>query len=139
MGRPVVIAVVVLLLAACGGAGSPSPEKVVRAWSVALNSGDNEAAAKLFAPDARVIQGPTHLRLRTLADAIHFNAALPCSGRVVTVENAGDVTTATFELGNRPTGACDAYGARATAVFEVQHGKIVRWQQINATPAGPTY
>ena len=139
MRRPAVLALLVVGLAGCGGSGSPSAESVVRAWSNALNAGDNERAAKLFAPDARVVQGPTHLNLKTLSDAIHFNASLPCSGRIVTVEDAGDVTTATFELGHRATSTCDAYGARATAVFEVRGGKIVRWQQIAATPAGPTF
>ena len=33
----------------CGGAGAESPETVVREWSDALNAGDNDRAADLFA------------------------------------------------------------------------------------------
>jgi hypothetical protein len=109
---------------------------VTRAWSQALNTGDNEGAAKLFAPNARIVQGGTSIRLRTLADAIRWNASLPCSGRILEVETSGDRATATFELGNRTTSACDAPGATASAIFEIRDGKIVLWHQIAATPPG---
>ena len=68
-------ACVLALLAGCGG-GKTSPASVVRAWSKALDAGDNQAAADLFAPGAQVIQGPVVTSLRTHADAVAWNAGL---------------------------------------------------------------
>jgi limonene-1,2-epoxide hydrolase len=126
----------VVLLAACGG-GPPSPESVVRAWSTSLNSGDNEAAAGLFAPGAQVIQAGRTLILDTEADALRFNTSLPCSGRIVALESDGDDVRATFRLGNREQSRCDAPGAEVTAVFRVREGKIVLWHQLPSAPPAP--
>jgi limonene-1,2-epoxide hydrolase len=131
-----------LLVAALAGCGStpPSPESVVRAWSQELNTGDNQAAAKLFAPDAQIVQAGTTLRLRTQAQAVAWNAALPCSGRIVSIKTTGDTTRATFILGDREKRKCDGPGQRATAIVRVKKGKIVLWHQTSAqpTPVGPT-
>src|SRR5438093_12789693 len=102
----------VALLAGCGST-PPSPESVVRAWSQELNSGDNEAAAKLFAPGAEVVQAGRAIRLETHAEALAWNAALPCSGRLVSIKTNGDTTRATFVLGARPKKKCDGPGPRA--------------------------
>jgi limonene-1,2-epoxide hydrolase len=128
-----------LVLAGCGST-PPSPESVVRAWSQELNQGDNQAAAKLFAPGAEVVQAGTTLRLDTQAQAVAWNAALPCSGRIVSIKTSGDTTTATFVLGDRQQRKCDGPGRRATAIFRVHKGKIVLWHQTSTTPApvGPT-
>lgn len=114
-----------------------SPETVVRAWSVALNKGDNEAAAALFATDAEVIQGPLDVRLHTRRIAVAFNESLPCAGVISDLVRDGDVVTATFVLGQRPGVACDGPGQRATATFTVRNGKIVVWRQLPA-PGGGT-
>ncbi len=119
------------MLAGCGG-GPPSPERVVREWSKALNAGDNEGAANLFAPGAQVIQGPQTIVLRTHEDAVAWNAALPCSGRIVSLSTQGDTVTATFVLGDRPASKCAGPGQRAAAVFRVRDGKIVLWHQVGA-------
>jgi limonene-1,2-epoxide hydrolase len=119
---------VVALVASCGGGGSPG--SVVRAWSRALNAGDNEQAARLFARDAEVVQGSQVYRLHTHDDAVAFNAALPCSGRIVSLDVRHDVVTAIFVLGDRTTGPCDGPGQEATAAFRVEHGKIVLWHQL---------
>ena len=129
-------AFVLALLAGCGGADH-SPASVVRAWSKALNGGDNQAAADLFAPGAQVIQGPVVIRLRTHADAVVWNAGLPCSGKIVALSTSGAVVTATFLLGDRPTSACDGPGHRATAVFRIRGGKIVLWHQVPNTEPPP--
>ena len=127
------------LLAGCGST-PPSPESVVRAWSQELNSGDNEAAAKLFAPGAEVVQAGRAIRLDTHAEALAWNAALPCSGRLVSIKTNGDTTRATFVLGERPKKKCDGPGQRATAIVRVRKGKIVLWHQTSSEPApvGPT-
>jgi limonene-1,2-epoxide hydrolase len=128
-----------LVIAGCGST-PPSPESVVRAWSQELNQGDNQAAAKLFAPGAEVVQAGTTLRLDTQAQAVAWNAALPCSGRIVSIKTNGDFTTATFVLGDRQRRKCDGPGRRSTAIFRVHKGKIVLWHQTSATPApvGPS-
>jgi limonene-1,2-epoxide hydrolase len=124
-----------VLLGGCGS-GNPSAESVVRAWSQALNDDDNERAADLFAPNAEVVQAGRELTLKTHSDAVRWNAALPCSGKIVSIESRGETATATFLLGDRRHSACDGPGQRATAIFKVEHGKIVLWHQ---TPArGPT-
>jgi limonene-1,2-epoxide hydrolase len=136
------LALAVLLPALLAGCGStpPSPESVVRAWSQELNSGDNKDAAKLFAPGAEVVQAGTTIRLDTQAEAVAWNAALPCSGRLVSIKTTGDTTRATFVLGDRQTKKCDGPGQRATAIFRVHKGKIVLWHQTSSAPApvGPT-
>jgi hypothetical protein len=127
------------VLAGCGST-PPSAESVVRAWSQQLNVGDNQGAAKLFAPGAEIVQAGTTLRLNTQAEAIAWNAALPCSGRIVSIKSSGNTTRATFILGNRQKSKCDGPGQKATAIVRVKNGKIVLWHQTSATPApvGPT-
>jgi hypothetical protein len=127
------------VLAGCGST-PPSAESVVRAWSQQLNTGDNQGAAKLFAPGAEIVQAGTTLRLNTQAEAIAWNAALPCSGRIVSIKSSGDTTRATFILGNRQKSKCDGPGQRATTIVRVKNGKIVLWHQTSATPApvGPS-
>lgn len=117
-----------MLVVGCGG-GPPSPESVVRAWSEALNSDDNEAAAELFAPAAQVVQGRSFV-LETRREAIAFNASLPCAGQIVELESRQDTVTATFRLADRGTSDCDAPGAEVRAAFRVREGKIVLWRQL---------
>jgi limonene-1,2-epoxide hydrolase len=128
----------VALLAGCGS-GAPSAESVVRAWSQALNENDNERAADLFARDAQVVQAGRELTLKTHADAVAWNAALPCSGKIVSIDSHGNTATATFLLGDRRHSTCDGPGERASAIFKVVKGKIVLWHQTPARgPTGPT-
>jgi SnoaL-like domain len=129
-------ALLLAVLAGCGG-GKASPESVVRAWSKALNAGDNQGAANLFAPGAQVVQGPVVIRLRTHADAVVWNAGLPCSGKIVALSTSGATVTATFLLGDRKTSPCDGPGHRATAVFRIRGGKIVLWHQVPGPVSPP--
>ena len=133
--RVVLLACVLAALAAGCGESQPSAESVVRAWSHALNQGDNQTAAKLFAPNAEVVQGNSVLRLHTEKDAVAWNAALPCSGRILSIHSRGDTATATFLLGDRPHSRCDGPGEQATALFKVRQGKIVLWHQTDSSPA----
>jgi hypothetical protein len=129
-----------VVLAGCGST-PPSPESVVRAWSQELNTGDNDDAAKLFARGAEIVQAGTTLRLETQAQAVAWNAALPCSGRIVSITTSGDTTRATFVLGDRPKHKCDGPGQKATAIVRVRKGKIVLWHQTSTAapaPVGPT-
>lgn len=129
-----------VMLSGCGSR-DPSAESVLRAWSQELNSGDNEAAARLFAPGARVVQPGYVARLETYEQALAWNAALPCSGRIVAVSSKGNTARATFVLGDRKTSKCDGPGQRTSALIRVRKGKIVLWHQTTGatttTPAGP--
>lgn len=112
---------------------------LVRAWSTAINSGDNDAAAELFAPNALVIQGPTSIPLPDRATARSFNASLPCSGTIVGASVSGNVVTAVFELGDRQTSQCDAQpGTLAAADFLIQDDKILVWQLVPVPTDDPT-
>jgi limonene-1,2-epoxide hydrolase len=109
----------------------PAPAAIVRAWSAALNANHNAAAAKLFAPNARIVQGPLDVRLTTPQLAIAFNASLPCAGTITRITVNGDRATATFVLGHRPRHTCNAArGEKAAALFVVRDGKIVLWEQV---------
>jgi hypothetical protein len=55
-----------------GCRGSKTPEQVVRAWSEARNSGDDERAADLFATNAKIIAGDSVSFLRTHDQAVAF-------------------------------------------------------------------
>jgi hypothetical protein len=124
---PILLAV--LALTACGGSRSASAEDVVRAWSAALDRNDNEHAARLFAHGARIIQDG-ELTLSTHADAVRWNAGLPCGGRISALEVHGhDEVLAVFDLSSRPQHRCDGIGRQAAALFQVEHGEIVLWHQ----------
>ena len=125
------------LIGASCGRGTASAESVVRAWSSALNAGDNESAADLFATNAEIIQGGAEHRFHNRADAVEWNSGLPCSGRIVRIETRGDNVTATFVLGDRATSRCDGPGAKARAVIRVRSGKIVLWHQVPIAEAPP--
>jgi limonene-1,2-epoxide hydrolase len=136
--RRLVLVAAVLVMAAAGTAqAAATPAAVVRAWSRALNTNDNERAALLFARNARVVQPGVDVRLNTHALAVAFNAALPCAGRIVEIRVSGNRATATFVLGERPKHRCDAPGVKAAALFVVRRGKIVLWQQV-PVPEKPT-
>ena len=147
MQRLAALAAALAVAAACTGAAlattdTPSPAAVVRAWSKALNANDNEAAGRLFARNARIVQGTLDARIPTQALAAMFNNTLPCAGRVVAMQVNGDTVVATFVLGHRPKHKCDAPGQKAAALFVVKKGKITLWAQVAVPPAtkksGPT-
>jgi limonene-1,2-epoxide hydrolase len=115
----------------------PSPAAIVRAWSAALNANDNVAAGKLFAKNARVVQGALDARLTSAKIAVAFNDSLPCAGKIVRITVKGNTAVATFVLGRRPKHTCDGPGQKAAALFVVRGGKIVLWEQV-AVPAAPS-
>jgi limonene-1,2-epoxide hydrolase len=118
-----------LALTACGAKKTASAPEVVRAWSAALDRNDNEQAARLFADGAQIIQnGET--TLATHADAVRWNAALPCGGRISHLEvRSKSQVLAVFELEERPQHRCDANGSQAATIFQVENGRIVLWHQ----------
>ena len=127
--RVLAILLGVLALTACGAKKTASAPEVVRAWSAALDRNDNEQAARLFADGAQIVQNG-EATLTTHADAVRWNAALPCGGRISHLEVRGNgQVLAVFELEERPQHRCDGNGAQAAAIFQVEHGRIVLWHQ----------
>jgi membrane protein required for beta-lactamase induction len=123
--------VAVIFVAGCGG--TKSPEQVVRAWSKAFNSGDNDRAADLFAANAKFVAGDSIRLLRTHKQAVALNAELPWCGPIVRLVVHGAEVTAKFALATRATGRCDSTrGERASVYFQVRDGKIVLFDQIGA-------
>jgi hypothetical protein len=111
------------------------PAAVVRAWSAALDRGDNEAAASLFAKNAVVAQPGYTLPLKTHKLAVLWNKSLPCAGRILWIIVRKNVADATFLLSDRsPVHPCDAPGTRARAAFTVANGKITAFVQLPVIP-----
>ena len=107
----------------------------MRSWSAALDRNDNEAAARLFADGAHVVQDD-ELVLANHADAVHWNASLPCGGRLLTIaEQGASQVLAVFRLEERPGHRCDGPGTMAAAIFRVSGGKIVLWHQTGVPPS----
>jgi hypothetical protein len=123
-------ALVVTLAVVGSASATPGPAAVARAWSAAVNRGDNVAAANLFAKNAVVAQGGYVLHLTTHKLAVQWNEGLPCSGRILKITVRKDVADATFLLSQRPHKRCDGPGQKARAAFKVRKGKIVLWVQL---------
>jgi hypothetical protein len=141
-----------IALAGCGSSGDrrktavrvaadPAATKVVRAWSDALRRGDIDAAADLFALPSRVqlLPGAPYEVVSEHADAVAFNLALPCGGRLVKADQRGLYIDALFLLSDRPGSPCDAPGATARAAFLVRGGKIAVWRRQGAEPGDERY
>jgi hypothetical protein len=118
-------------------AAPKTPAEVARAWSKALNAGNDRAAGALFARNALAIQGSFIVQFATAKLAALWHSGLPCAGKIVKIEVKGNVATATFTLGHRKGHTCDGTGERAAARFTVVHGKITRWEQVPPEPVSP--
>ncbi len=105
------LALATALTACAGGEEPPDAEELARAWSRALNAGDNQAAGALFAVGARIEQPGLVIVVRTPEDAAVWTASLPCAGRIVAVEGDGEDVVATFVLADRQTSAVTLRGA----------------------------
>jgi limonene-1,2-epoxide hydrolase len=143
--RRLLLAGAVLIVAAVGSGiaqgaqETRTPTQVVRAWSHALNTNDNVGAARLFAYNAHVVQPGVDAILFSARLARIFNEGLPCGGEITRLQVSKRAIVATFRLHERPKHRCDAPGTLAAALFVVQKGRIVLWEQV-AVPkqSGPT-
>jgi hypothetical protein len=136
----------VLAVGGDSGEDSPSPNKgpqvpvdadpadveVIRGWVDALRRGDVEGAAGYFATPSTAENGPVLLRIESAADAQRFNETLPCGAVLIRAEAAGEFTTATFRLTERPgPGVCgEGTGETAQTAFVIEDGKIVEWRRV---------
>lgn len=104
---------------------------VIEEWSQTLAEGDVEGAAELFALPSIAENGTVVLRIETLEDAIAFNETLPCGAILQEAQTTGRFTTATFELTERPGGACGSgIGGVAATSFVITDGKIAEWRRV---------
>ena len=143
---------IAVALVGCGGGGSgsggsaqgiagdadPADVRVIDGWVTALRHGQIGAAADYFAIPSVAENGPVLLHIRSLRDARRFNQSLPCGARLVRAETAGQFTTATFRLTERPgPGACGAgTGETAKTSFVIRDGKIAQWRRVGAGASG---
>jgi hypothetical protein len=131
MTRRAAVLVAVFLVLVPAGSAARGPAAVVRAWSAAVNRGDNQAAANLFAKNAVVAQGSFILPLKTHRLAVLWNKGLPCAGHILSITVQKNVADATFRLSDRsPVQRCDAPGAKVRAAFTVNNGKIAAFVQL---------
>ena len=140
------LALSLLALSACGGSSSstttstvagnanPADVKVIDGWVTALRHGNVDAASKYFAIPSTAQNGAILARIRSLDDARRFNESLPCGARLVRADSAGEFTTATFRLTERPgPGICGpGVGGVAKTSFVIRDGKIVQWRRVGA-------
>ena len=123
--KPIFMLLAAALLTACGAHETRSAEDVARSWSAALDRNDNDAAARLFADGAKIVQNG-ELVLANHADAVRWNRTLPCGGKILSVsQRRGVEVLVVFRLEERPQHRCDSPGAQAAALFRVRDGKIV--------------
>jgi SnoaL-like domain len=119
--------------AGCGGSSQRTPAQVVRAWSAAVNRGDDEAAAALFGSRVVFVAGDSRRVLRTRAQTLAFNRAIGWCGPIVRLVRTDEEIVAQFSLASRPSGHCERGGReRGSVAFRVRDGKIVRFDQIGA-------
>jgi hypothetical protein len=120
------------------GGGSAEDVKVIGTWVDALREGHVREAAASFALPSVVANGTKPIRLKTREDAVVFNESLPCGAKLVSASTEGQVTTATFELTERPGGSCgDGVGLEAKTAFVIADGKIVHWSRVPGPDDGP--
>jgi len=113
------------------GDASSGDIRVINGWVTTLRHGDVDAAARYFAIPS-VAENGVLIHIRSLDDARRFNESLPCGARLIRAETAGDFTTATFHLTERPgPGLCgNGTGQTAQTSFVIRDGKIVEWRRV---------
>ena len=139
----------VFALSACGGGSStsstattstvagdanPADVKVIDGWVTALRHGNVDAASKYFAIPSVAENGSILAHIRSFGEARRFNESLPCGARLIRADSAGEFTTATFRLTERPgPGVCGpGTGGVAKTSFVIRDGKIVQWRRVGA-------
>ena len=144
------VAAALAVLAGCGGSdntttigtvsgGSNAEDvKVIETWVDALRAGDVDKAAASFALPSVVQNGTRPIELKTREEVVLFNESLPCGAKLVSASTEGEVTTAAFELTERPGGHCGAgTGQTASTAFVIEDGLIVHWSRVPGPDDGP--
>jgi hypothetical protein len=103
-------------------------KRVIRAWSEQLRHGHVAKASSYFAVPTKV-SNPTDAVLHTRAAVKAFNRLLPCGAKLLSTQR-GDahLVIATFQLTDRPGGACGSGAGQLAAVaFQVKRHHITQW------------
>jgi hypothetical protein len=123
------------------GPGVPAGAvRVIRGWADALRAGHVAAAAGYFRLPSVFFDGSSPpVRLRTLAQVEHVNAALPCGATLIAVTRRGRFYDALFRLGNRAgpggAGGCGSgSGLTARTDFLIRAGRIAEWLRAPDEP-----
>jgi hypothetical protein len=123
------------------GNADPADIRVINGWVTTLRQGDVAAAAGYFAIPS-VAENGVLIHIRSLQDARRFNQSLPCGARLINAQTAGDFTTATFRLTERPgPGLCgNGAGQTAKTSFVIRDGKIAEWRRVGlpGAPGAPS-
>lgn len=152
LALPVTLCAMCFALAACGDSGTstdpdtgePAPKidnadpdavAVIDNWAKALTDGDVEAAAGYFAIPSTAENGPQLIKIGNAERARFFNESLPCGAILIEAVTAGEFTTATFKLTDRPGGDCgQGAGGLAKTSFVIKDGKITDWRRVGNQP-----
>lgn len=117
------------------GGADAADVKVIDGWATALSAGDIEMAASYWALPSTASNGTPPLELTTKPEVIAFNEALPCGADLVKATTDKGLTTATFDLTDRPGGGCGpGAGGQASTVFKIENGKIADWRRAPDPP-----
>ena len=110
--------------------------QVIRRWSDTLRGGDEVGAARYFALPSivQIEPGQAVFHITRRAEAVAFQAVLPCGARLLRAERDGRYVNALFRLTMRPGARCDAPGATARTDFVIRRGKITEWRRAPDEP-----
>ncbi len=104
---------------------------MIEGWANTLTDGDVRGAAGYFALPSIAENGTGPLTLRSRADVVAFNRALPCGAKLVRARPLGRFIAATFRLTERPGGSCGpGAGQIARTAFVIKDGKIAQWRRL---------
>ena len=135
---------------ASGGRSRPpapaSATRVIRGWSDTLRGGDEIGAARYFAVPSiiQIEPGQPIYHITRRAQAVAFQAVLPCGARLLSAVRDGRYVNALFRLTMRPGATCDSPGQTARTDFVIRRGKIAEWRRApdqpgdgSSTPTAP--
>ena len=114
------------------GPANTADRAVIDRWLAALRSGDEVAAARFFAPGAKVQNASRIFTVRSLPERVQFQRVLSC-GAIDRDAVAGgdDFTIVTFLLVERPGADCGGgAGHEAKAAIQVRGGRITGWYRL---------
>jgi hypothetical protein len=110
--------------------------RVIRGWSDTLRGGDEVGAARFFAVPSvvQIEPGQPSYRITRRAQAVAFQAVLPCGARLISAVRDGRYVNALFRLTARRGATCDAPGQTARTDFVIRRGLITEWRRAPDEP-----
>jgi len=114
------------------GPADTADRAVIDRWLAALRSGDEVAAARFFAPGAKVQNASRIFTVRSLPERVQFQRVLSC-GAIdrEAVDGGDDFTIVTFLLVERPGADCGGgAGHEAKAAIQIRRGRITGWYRL---------